>query len=438
MKSKIEVRIPDNFTCERKYAIKILLRIILDIDYDLVIDNSKDYIIHVGPKKLIVNDHFFNLYDKPPDYLKTESIPDEIPKITNDFTPDRELPVIFGNSDLYITEDSIICGQDIFASAFFMLTRWEEYAIQEKDEFGRFPDHMHLSVKNNFYQRPVVNEYAEYLRNILVYLGFEDQKASGRYTIYITHDVDRIYGNSASDYMHNLLRGRDLKKSLIGLYYKTFRVNPAETFHSLMDISESMNVQSHFYFISGGSTAYEGYYTLHSPLVNEILIEIKKRNHIIGFHPSYCTCVDNELWSAEKRTLEVTAGVSVYEGRQHYLRFSVPHTWQIWDDNNMNFDSTMGFSQLVGFRCGTGNEFPVFNVLTGTELRLREKPLIIMDSALKKIKEIDKIHSAVSILKSSAERYNTPLTIIFHNHIMDNTIWNKLTDAYKLILNIKQ
>jgi len=69
-------------------------------------------------------------------------------------------------------------------------------------------------------------------------------------------------------------------------------------------------------------------------------------------------------------------------GRQHYLRWENPVTWQIWDEVGLDYDATLGFADHVGFRCGTCREFPVFDLKARKSLRLHERPLIVMDGTL--------------------------------------------------------
>ncbi|WP_427365245.1 hypothetical protein [Candidatus Caldatribacterium saccharofermentans] len=69
-------------------------------------------------------------------------------------------------------------------------------------------------------------------------------------------------------------------------------------------------------------------------------------------------------------------------GRQHYLRWENPVTWQIWDEVGLDYDATLGFADHVGFRCGTCREFPVFDLKARRALRLREIPLMVMDATL--------------------------------------------------------
>ena len=49
------------------------------------------------------------------------------------------------------------------------------------------------------------------------------------------------------------------------------------------------------------------------------------------------------------------------EDRQHYLRWRAPTTWQNWEDAGLDYDSTVGYADHVGFRAGTCYEYPIFN-----------------------------------------------------------------------------
>lgn len=82
----------------------------------------------------------------------------------------EKMPVLFGTGDLEMRDDSIICGSDLFAGAFFMLTRWEEHVVKERDVHGRFCSSNSLASRFGFLNRAIVNEYIEYLWNMIYYL----------------------------------------------------------------------------------------------------------------------------------------------------------------------------------------------------------------------------------------------------------------------------
>ena len=65
----------------------------------------------------------------------------------------------------------------------------------------------------------------------------------------------------------------------------------------------------------------------------------------------------------DKEKIENIIGQKLTFGRQHFLRFEVPTTWQIWEDANMEWDSTMGYADKKGFRCGTCYSYGVFKYI---------------------------------------------------------------------------
>ena len=66
-------------------------------------------------------------------------------------------------------------------------------------------------------------------------------------------------------------------------------------------------------------------------------------------------------------------------GRQHYLRWENPETWRACEDAGLAHDSTLGFSAGSGFRTGACVDHPVFDLRARRALRLRERPLVVMD-----------------------------------------------------------
>ncbi|MCS7165160.1 MAG: hypothetical protein RMJ51_02630 [Candidatus Calescibacterium sp.] len=53
----------------------------------------------------------------------------------------------------------ITLGIDLFASCFFMLSRWEEYVINKKDIHHRFSGLSSLAYRKGFLEKPIVNQF---------------------------------------------------------------------------------------------------------------------------------------------------------------------------------------------------------------------------------------------------------------------------------------
>jgi len=425
----IEVAIPNNFIEERSYIVEVLFGQFLGLDYKITKAEIRDYRISFDNKTLVIRDDFFSrVSEGDQSYIRSKFVPEQVCYLSNPFTLSEDIPCIYGDEKLQISQDVITCGLDLFASSFFMLTRWEEIVIPIRDSHNRFPATASLAYRNSFLSRPIVNEYVEMLWNMLVYLNVRQERKVRKFELILTHDVDHIrkwsnWNQVLLTLAADVIKRKDLKQAIsrIGHYRKITRnieKDPFDVFEWLMDLSDSVNLKSRFYFMSGGTSHLDNNYSIDAPLVDLLIKSIVERGHIVGFHPSYNSYSDNLLWSKEKEILEHKAGVPIVEGRQHYLRFEAPVTWKIWDDNYMQIDSTCGYADKEGFRCGTGDEFSVFNVLEKKALEVKERPLIFMESRDFKCGgnvENDLFQHDLLLLVDQAKKARSKMTILFHN-----------------------
>ncbi len=443
---RLKILIPDNFREERQYIIDVILGDFLGLDYESAFHMSDETIIKTSKnKEVIFKDHFWNKFTEENNYLKKSDLPSKIMWITNRFIPEENLPVIFGDSRLEVEDNRIICGIDVFASAFFMLTRWEEYVIEDRDRHLRFPDNMSFAQKNNFHYRPVVNEYVEMIWNMLKFLGCEQKRKLRSFKIIPTHDVDFFlkfgtFKDFFKTFGGDLLKRKNLRlaKKTIGDYLKFISKktnDPYDTFNYLMDLSDQNNLQSHFYFIAGKKGETDVRYDFLTEKVEKTLKNIMRRGHIVGIHGSYDSYNDNEIFEREiKRFKEFN--IEVKEGRQHFLRFEVPKTWQIWNDNNMRYDSTIGYSNDIGFRAGVCYPYPVFDILSRKKLNLIERPLIAMEVAARnKYQYKNEMLNALRVMKNTVRKYNGEFVLLWHNSNFNNYLWYDYKEIYEKTLN---
>ena len=438
----IKVIIPETHVEEIVYVVDFLFGEILGIDYEIEIAPEVfHYTIKSGEdKRIILKDCFFSRYRHPLTYLQEKALPEQVIYLENSYLPEKDIPVIYGDNEFRVSSNEKVCGIDIFASVFFMLTRWEEYVNMRIDKHGRFLGRDSIAFKYQFLQRPVVNEYAEFLWNMLLSLSPQQEREQHDYQLIFTHDIDKIFyrGTKYIALLGDILKRRDwarMKKRLNYLFLK----NPYDTFDFLMDHSERKGCVSRFYFMASArikdvqdDSAYWS-----SGKFKKIVEKIKARGHVIGFHPGYLTYRDGACWRNEKLLLEQTLGSGVKEGRQHYLRLDISKTLRYWEDNNMLVDSTLGYADVDGFRCGTGNEFPVFDFLQRKSLNLRERPLIAMDNTINgkvglNMEEKQMIYERYIDI---CRKYKMELTLLFHNSSFDEIDWPGWTVLFNNILN---
>ena len=423
---------------EKTYVFDIIFNEFLGLEYQLEIIPDSNYEIHLpNNKKLIFKDHFWNNFKEGSEYLNANNIPQVVLFDENDFIPEDNIPILYGEPGIIRNENEILCNIDIFASIFFFLTRWEEYVIQAKDRIGRFELTSSLSWKNNLVHRPVVNEYLEMLWKMMITLGLNEPRKKNIFSVKFTHDIDqpfRLYNFKmfAKSFAKNLIRFKNITGAISDIFiYPINKFNPkfdlANSYDFLMDLSESVGAKSTFNFQNSKITEYDWGYDINSNYIRNVFEKIKTRGHHLGFHPSYFSFDDEILWKEEYDGLCTAAGEKILSGRQHFLRFKVPFTWQTWEDNGMEADSTLGFPEIDGFRCGTCYSYSTYNFLTRKKLKLKESPLILMEKSLT---DYQRLAPSVFVLRyiklfTTVKKYKGDLVFLWHNSAFDYKIYSK-------------
>lgn len=370
-------------------------------------------------------------------------------KADNPFIPEKDLPILFGEAEMICHEQKITLNADIFSSAFFMLSRWEESVVGIRDAHGRFPLRASLASKGGFYQRPIVNEYAEMLWNMLEYLGIDQKRGPRHFRPFVTHDVDNPLKWRGPHTLLRTLGGDMLKRRSVSLalhswksYWHTKKqtqADPYDTFDYLMTNSERRGISSHFFFLFGGRTSFDREaLPIAHPFVKNTLKKIEERGHVVGFHPSYATLTNQELFNRELEVLQQAVRQPIVCGRQHYLRFEVPNTWRFWEEAGLQWDSTMVYPEMPGFRCGICQGFPVFDISTRKMLGLHERPLTLMEVSwiyYQKQTPENFVAEAARLIQT-VRKYNGEFVLLWHNSTLTVSQLPQAKNIYEKILSL--
>ncbi|MEA1873469.1 MAG: hypothetical protein U9N51_03440, partial [Bacteroidota bacterium] len=365
----LKIRIPQSFEKERRYILDVFFSELLGLEYELIVYDGRDYEITLpNASTLIVSDHFFsNFHDES--YLHLNNLPESPVFLISDFCDTDYLPIVYGKADIEIHENEIICHADIFASAFFMLTRWEEYVNPVRDAFGRFPGKASYLQKYQLHYRPLVNEYETFLWKMLVHLGLDAQRKQRQFKVIPTHDVDNFSRYDNLKKIFRALGGDIIKRKSISQFFKTIKISigvqqgkmkdPYDMFDELMDMSENAGVKSEFYFIPGALGEPDVRYPFLSEPVRQTIEKIESRGHIVGYHAGMDSFNNLKQFEIEINRLRSVAKQAL-SGRQHYLRFAAPFTWRLWSKYGFKYDSSICYENDIGFRAGIACEYPVF------------------------------------------------------------------------------
>jgi len=418
----------------------VFFKVFLGIEYQVFCkDSVVNYEIQLeNGNKFVIEDHFFGKVKNS--YLDKDNIPGKVIYANSSFFPAKNIPVIYGTYKISEYQNNgekqLISGIDVFGSAFFMLTRWEEYVTQHTDDKDRFLGEFSLAFRNSFLQRPVVNEYVEFLWNVLRSLEINQNRRKRDYELIPTHDVDFLHFPklSRSD-LKNKLRLKGIKERLAKLKHAIFK-DPYNTFSYLMARSEEFNTKARFYFVDGQAN-HDAQEYLNTKRFHKLTDEIEQRGHIAGFHSGYYAFNSYAKAKEEKKRLEHSLKHTVTEGRQHFLRFKVPYTWKVQEQIGMKVDYTLGYHDHTGFRCGVCYEYPVFDFLERRSMNLWERPLIAMDTTLVFYNKYSPRQAAKKIQKlvEQVKKYSGQFVLLWHNTAVNHGRWRKYREVFEKIYN---
>lgn len=440
----MNVTIPSFHSPEIQYTFEILFEefLGLNISFTYSTNPKSDFVIeteHMSP--VIIKNQFFSRFILEDNYLNKTGLPQNIAYWTDTTLGTIKLPVLYGESKITVGQNQYILHADLISSSYFMLSRWEETVDDQKDEHDRSTGKNSIAYKYDFLQRPIVNEYADVLWKILIMAGYNGTRKKHNYRAVITHDIDQPYlwpswFINVKHLAGDLLKRKDLSmffEDLISLYNTAIKGkrDPFDHHDYLISFANENSYKAHFNFIISALSKFDQSLPVSDSRLKGLISKIEANGHIVGYHPGYNVVNDEMLFKKELNQLQSIVSQKIISGRQHYLRFKVPDTWRIWDAAGMEWESSMGYSDLPGFRCGTCYSYSVFDCKERKKLKLKEKPLLLMDATLVhylKSAEIPSLHS----LKNECKKHGGEWLTLWHNDLVSHPI---LKDFPSLILN---
>lgn len=351
-----------------------------------------------------------------------------------------------------------IIHYDILGLTYWMLTRLEEVGREDLDRHQRFPATASHAYKHDYLERPIVDEWLNILGQVIrrVWSG-EIVLKKHSFNMRVSHDVDnpsqyffKSWSNIFRIMLGHLIKRRDIRAFCQAPYIKIATKNKLKnqdlfnTFDWLMDKSEDNNIKSAFYFICGRTDSIkDGDYEVEHHVIRNLMRRIHKRGHEIGLHPSYGSYQSPIIIKQEADRLRAVMRDEYIKqealgGRMHYLRWEQPTTLQAWDYAGMAYDTTLGYADRPGFRCGTCHEYPAFDPVSQKTLNLRIRPLIVMECSV-----IDKNYLGLGVtdraknkmleLKWVCKKVDGNFTLLWHNSYFKSF---KYKEIYESVLEL--
>lgn len=302
---------------------------------------------------------------------------------------------------------------DIFETIFFHISRLEEYHSTESSK--KLSENRLLLIKYELQTVPIVDR--------LIHIFFDAlgiPSAPRKTSISLSHDADHLVKyHSTIQTLHFIgsVAKHHPQKTAAALsnWLKTSILHKVDPYQDWVKILSDRPIEKTIYFIVESDHPFDPSYISHSAIAKAIEIS-KSKNYKIGLHPSFNTWNNVGQMKKQKMILEKIGGVNVEKNRQHFLNFRFPVTLHILEDVGIKEDSSLGYAHHIGFRCGTGFPYRLYNIETEKTLDITEKPLIWMDRAVWLYSEKDaKAFMFLTRDFIASNSLNTHLHINLHN-----------------------
>lgn len=448
------VETPNTRVPERDYILGVLLDDFLGFPWRRVPSERKDVRITVEGQhgEVLLPDNLFSVPED--DWLTDASMPVgplarwDTRELADEITlVEPVMPLIYGDREPVIQREGekITLPVDVFGSAFFMLSRYEEVVTKDRDAHNRFPAWASIAYKQGFLDRPVVDEYVEILWTAMIELWPNLKRKQHEFRMLVSCDVDSAlrFRGSVRDFVRTL--GRDLIKQRsaslavrnISAAIRTWLgyLDADPHWYGLkwiMEVNEKAGNRVAFYFIPEVTdTKKDNPVSNDDSRVRAMLREMARRGHEIGVHPGYDTyknekVMGHSIGRFKQVMTEEGINQSIFGGRQHFLRWETPTTARFLAQNNLDYDTSLGFADRPGFRSGTCREYLFFDILERKELDIYERPLIVMECTViaDKYMGLGYAPESISLMmnyKSICEKFSGNFSLLWHNSYLKSS-----------------
>lgn len=278
---------------------------------------------------------------------------------------------------------------DLFAAAFFLLARVEEWHGLPSDEHGRPMTSAMHAARHDYLHRPSVDLWATMLADRWRELDGRICKPAKRYRQVATIDLDngfkylgRVAWRSAGACVRDAWRGnirevRDRLAVLSGALRDPFELDD-EAIDALLSSADRCIA----FILAADRGPRDHAVAVEHPRYASYLKRLAQRMEV-GLHPSYSSSVSNGLTRREHDRLAGVLDRPLRHSRQHFLRFATPGTFRTAIELGFTEEHSMGCHDRLGFRAGTCSPYPWYDLDREQVTDLVIHPFSVMDNTLR-------------------------------------------------------
>ena len=276
---------------------------------------------------------------------------------------------------------------DIFAASFYLLSRYEEYLPDKKDEYGRYAHENSLAFKEKILQLPLINIWLKDFQKKLnkKFPAFTIHYSP--FTLLPTYDIDETYAYKYKDWerktgaaIRDLLVGRREEFYLRKKVLSNREPDPFDSYQWMDALNEKYKLQPRYFFLAANKTSKYDKNILPKEEAWQLIVRQHAAKYNIGVHPSWQSGDDPTLVQKEKVTIENAGEVTITSSRQHFIRFTLPETFRHLLKAGIKEDFSLGYGSINGFRASVASSFYWYDLEKDEKTDLKLFPFCYMEA----------------------------------------------------------
>ena len=368
------------------YVFDLTLRQLLGLDFDLTADIDK-----------------FKAFDGPKLHYGMERIGDEPFIKAFDLLFERHVhKQSFGTVEFEgtiapyaVLDNGNLLPFDVFAASFFLVSRYEEYLSQERDQYGRFKAESTWMFKNGVLQKPLVNIWVKSLGIKLKSIYPDLPVKQPKFTFIPTYDIDAAWAykhkgiyRTVGGFLKDLAAGDMERIKERHQVLRGKRKDPFDSFDFQFELQKTFKLKPIYFILCGEYDTNDKNISIRKPSFQALIKRLGDYADV-GIHPSFSSYLDIEKMQCEIDNLSEVLHRPLTKSRQHFLRMNLPRSYQKLIELDISDDYTMGFASQVGFRAGIADTFRFYDLENDMVTNLRVHPFAIMDGTMRDYLNLD-------------------------------------------------
>ncbi len=368
------------------YVFDLTFRQLLGLDFDLTADIDK-----------------FKAFDGPKLHYGMERIGDEPFIKAFDLLFERHVhEQSFGTVEFEVTiapyavlDNGNLLPFDVFAASFFLVSRYEEYLSQERDQYGRFRAESTWMFKNGMLQKPLVNIWVKSLGIKLKSIYPDLPVKQPKFTFIPTYDIDAAWAykhkgiyRTVGGFLKDLAAGDMERIKERHQVLRGKRKDPFDSFDFQFELQKTFKLKPIYFILCGEYDTNDKNISIRKPSFQALIKRLGDYADV-GIHPSFSSYLDIEKMQREIDNLSEVLHRPLTKSRQHFLRMNLPRSYQKLIELDISDDYTMGFASQVGFRAGIADTFRFYDLENDMVTNLRVHPFAIMDGTMRDYLNLD-------------------------------------------------